>query len=372
MKNNYQVKFLLAINNLSLIISILMSLKLWTTRRDFPVIPVFESLLSFEVFNGYLLVSLLLGCLITLISYPKPILALLTLSLIVLLLMQDQMRWQIWVYLHSLVIVPFLYAKLKKQNLTIYVAIILIGVYFWGGVHKLNPHFFDLIFHPMMIDLLNINLSRYQFVAYLIPIVEILIAICFLFKSTRKLSFYSAIITHFVIILWLSPLYRNSNWIIFPMNIAMIYFCYFCFYKGNINFFKFTNKSKSGYLLPVLALLVITLPLLNKIEKWPYYFSFHLYSGQGKSLYIIKDEAEFLEESDDFIKSCQIVKDFNNKESIRVTNWSYNELNVPIPLDERSLGLLLEHFCQRFSGKTLMLSYDIQSPKGDYKIIECD
>ena len=227
MKNNYQVKFLLAINNLSLIISILMSLKLWTTRRDFPVIPVFESLLSFEVFNGYLLVSLLLGCLITLIFYPKPILALLTLSLIVLLLMQDQMRWQIWVYLHSLVIVPFLYAKLKKQNLTIYVAIILIGVYFWGGVHKLNPHFFDLIFHPMMIDLLNINLSRYQFVAYLIPIVEILIAICFLFKSTRKLSFYSAIITHFVIILWLSPLYRNSNWIIFPMNIAMILFLLF-------------------------------------------------------------------------------------------------------------------------------------------------
>jgi len=120
---------------------------------------------------------------------PKPFIALLSLILIIYLGLEDQMRWQPWVYLHTLFIVPFLFPKKQEVNKLGYFSIMLIGIYFWSGFHKLQPGFFEYIFKYMLIDFFNINLSNYSFVGYLVPVIEIGIAFGLLFKKNKKNCF---------------------------------------------------------------------------------------------------------------------------------------------------------------------------------------
>jgi len=361
----------LIINNLAFLLGISLSNKLWTTTRDFPVVPVLENLPTFQFFEGYLLVSILAILLVLLSLKPRPIIALLTLILIIYLGLIDQMRWQPWVYMHTLFIVAFLFPKKYKVNKLGYFSIILIGIYFWSGFHKLQPGFFEYIFNYMVIDFFNINLSNYSFVGYIVPIIEICIALGLLFKKTRKIAFWVAVMTHLVILAWLSPFFRNSNWVVIPWNLAMIFFLYFCFYDENPNVFSNKKQKLTDYLLPILALLVVCLPILQKFEKWPYYFSFHLYSGQGESLFIALEEDELLKQSKNFIKACDAVEGLEKQETVNVSYWSYYELGVPMPAEERFMRNITQKFCGKFSNGAKFILYDFPKPKGDFKELSC-
>lgn len=180
-----------------------------------------------------------------------------------------------------------------------------------------------------------------------------------------------AVSTHLVILAWLSPFFRNSNWVVIPWNIAMIFFLYVCFYKESPVVFSNKKQKLTGYLLPLLTLLVICLPILQKFEKWPYYFSFHLYSGQEESLYIALPEDELLKQSNNFIKACDTVDGFENQEVINVSYWSYYELGVPMPAEERFMRNITQKLCDKFSDESKFILYGFPKPKGEFKELSC-
>lgn len=302
-----------------------------------------------------------MSLLATLIIYKKPFISILSLLTIGFLLVQDVMRWQPWVYLHTLFLIPFGFKKITAQQALNFFQVILIGVYFWSGLYKLNSGFTEIIFPKMMLQVFHLNLTKYNYLGYLIPITEILIAIGFMLKPTRKFAFYLAAFTHLLILVWLSPIGGNGNSVIIPWNVSMIAFTYLCFYKDKIEVFPKTQVLKKS--LNVIAFIIILLPGLYKFGYWPYYFSFQLYSGQGKSFYISLPEENFLQQEATFIKACYPFEKFPQKNIIKLSYWSYFELNVPTPPGSKVYQTIIKNFCNDYPKVEFYICNTVEASK---------
>ncbi|SHI76503.1 hypothetical protein SAMN04488096_104158 [Mesonia phycicola] len=341
MKIDSKIRYFLAINNSAFLVAILLSFHLWVTNREFPLVPLLNGFPAINTSVSYFIFGIFVCLLIWQTLQPKPIITALFLSILGFLLVQDQMRWQPWVYIHSIFLIPFLFKNKKSSTFIQFYALILIGIYFWSGFHKFNIYFVDNIF-PSFTRNFGFDFPGYRYFAYAIPIIEIVIAVGLLLKKTRKLAFTLALITHLIIVCWVNPWNGNSNFIIIPWNIAMILWGYFCFIKHEDTLQQIHLKSK----LNLIAIAIVILPILNTFGLWPYYFSFNLYSGKGNTLYITVSEEDYFQQSESFKNSCASLINFSNKNTINLDKWSFQDLNVPVPAETRIHQYIITYFCK--------------------------
>ena len=359
----------LLINNLAFIAGIFLSYKLWVTNRNFPVTPIIEQLPQLPHSLDQLPILALIGILLMQVIFQKRSLFIVSLLILSYLLCQDLMRWQPWVYLHGLFLFPFCLSSKKGEHLFNYYRIILIGIYFWSGFYKFNNDFAELVFVDSIRQVFNINLTKYSYLAYSIPITEIFIAVALIFQKTRKLASILAILIHLGILLWLSPLGGNSNSVIIPWNLMMIAFIYLCFIRRDDQSFVSLTQIRSFPSL--IALSAVFLPILYSFGYWPYYFSFNLYSGQGKSFYISLNDEDFLNEDESFRNSCYSSEYINNRNTINLSSWSYRSLNVPTPNDEKVYIKVAEEICKKATTAEFYISDRIKFTQNS-EILTCD
>src|SRR3990172_8215726 len=106
-----------------------------------------------------------------------------------------------------------------------------------------------------------------------IPYFEVVLAFGLLFSKTRKYFLIPAILMHAYIILLMTPLGRNYNYVIIPWNGAMILFLILLF--NNSNKFNFAETFKAVKSIPhkiVFALFWI-MPSLSFFDRWDSYLS---------------------------------------------------------------------------------------------------
>ena len=162
MTTEKRIRYLLASIALFLIIGILMSFKLWLSERFFPHTPVGGFFPVFPTPVDFILLALFLGGLLWTIFRPKIIILRLTLLILLLILLQDQMRWQPWIFMYVLMLIPFAWVDFSKSkkgstlHLTT-IQLVLIGMYLWGGLHKFTPSFFELTFPAILTGLFKIS-----------------------------------------------------------------------------------------------------------------------------------------------------------------------------------------------------------------------
>ena len=146
---------------LFLIIGIAMSLPLWLHDRLFPLAPTFGAFPSFGNPVDIILLSLLgLSLVLNLFLHDRRI-QITTLVLLGILLLQDQMRWQPWVYVYLLVSLPFIFipnqtkekGEYENKWILLSIQVLLIGIYFWSGVNKFNPGFTEVTYQLMLTNL---------------------------------------------------------------------------------------------------------------------------------------------------------------------------------------------------------------------------
>jgi len=332
------------------IIGILLSIKLWHTNRYFLTIPVFDFIPDSSIYISYTLLILLLISLglVFLSSNKKYIIA--TLSILFVLLLQDQIRWQPWVYIYSLFLIPFLFDNsikngIKKVN---YFQIILIGVYVWSGIHKLNSNFIELIYRSVLVDLFQMDnevltTSVLQF-GYIIPVIEILMGIALISPKTRKIGVVIVVLSHLLILFYISPIGINYNTVIYPWNIAMILFTVLLFWNKQ-NRIVILGESNLKYRTTNIAIVILfwILPSLNFIGKWDNYLSFSLYSGKTSNFYILIKDTE-IEKIDTSIYKYYYrnIDGLSGGKIIDIGDWSFRELNVPCYPETRILKKLSE------------------------------
>lgn len=346
------------------VLGIALSFKVWHSDRLFPLLPVWDWIPSFSndasTFLAMILVfSLLVATLIRARTY-----FILLLLLLVFLLLQDQMRWQPWVYIYVGILLPFALWKRVDKNLLPYFQFLLVGVYLWSGVYKFGGSFIELTWDKMLRTLLFIDdpstRESLHFLGYGIPIVEVLIAIGLCFKKSRHLAVLLAILTHVVILIYVITNQQNS--VIYPWNFAMILLVIACFYRTENSMFgwarldslrqaqgsdarhaEISNRIKiqiaSG------ALFFLLLPALNPLGLWDNYLSFKLYSGTNGSYCIGLDQEQYKKVDPAFYKYFWAVEEPNGKFWIYCNLWTLDELNVAFYPEERTFKKLAKSFC---------------------------
>jgi len=161
----------------------------------------------------------------------------------------------------------------QKKALSIF-AIILIGIWFWSGIHKLNLKFFT-VGYPWLISVFpKFAKPLFTFLGLFATVVEAGGAISLLFKRTRKVGVILLTVMH--LFLLTTVILHNNNHSIISWNIAQIMFLWLIFWNSSLEINLFERKNL------IYKLLFLLMPLFSYLNLWNDSLSFKLYSWNYK------------------------------------------------------------------------------------------
>lgn len=348
----FWVKIILTLATLS---SLLLSFKLWAGDRLFPKIPVVSSFFkSPQIIENliYFAVILLLFAIFFSSKPRKFIFSLLT--IFIFLVFVDQMRLQPWLYqFFFMFLVLGFYSwdyndslgRLKVLNT---IRLIMASIYFYSGLQKINVLFIGGVFPWMISPIISYFPPSIQNLAIstgiFVPFIEIGIGVGLLTKKYRRYAVYFAVFTHLFILFLLSPLVKNWNSVVWPWNIAMIFFVIALFWRTDNFSFRDTFFVKDYFVNKLAIVLFVIMPFFSFFNFWDSYLSFALYSGNTNSanIYINESVKQNLPEK---IRTHTIAHK-DGVHEIDFFNWSFIELNVPTYPEDRIYKSLTKSFCK--------------------------
>lgn len=328
-----------------------LSWRLWISSRQFPLVPVITNLPTVPFPLDYIWFALLLGLLLAICVRSKPrklVIAFLVLS--GLLSFLDQMRWQPWFYQYFFMLAAFgFYAWKKpeaKNNRAALdcCALIVVCIYFWSAIQKLNASFLTEVWPDLSAPLLHFLPGRLKglppFTGLIIPLLEICIALGLLTRRFRNAAVILACATHALILTLLIP--TGENTVVWPWNIAMGSFVLTLFWRNKESTARRILVPTDGFHAVVLILFGI-LPPLSLIGLWDSYLSSALYSGNNYRgvIYINRPVMDRLPDN-----LHQYVWTNTEPMFLDTTRWAYGELNVPVYPEPRVFRRIAEHVCK--------------------------
>ena len=271
------------------------SLPLWLSGRSFPHLPWVPVFAPFPepwdaVFLG-LAATLLAAS--AFLPRGRPIAAL-SIAAVVLLGVQDQSRWQPWVYQYGLMLAAAAAAPDRDHPaLLAFYRLFMVCGYFWSGIHKLGPGFQNLlesaVFVPLAASWPKGIVSLVRATGPLIPWIEIALALALCFRPTRRAGVVAAVTTHVLILLVLGPAGRHENPVVWPWNAVMIALVIILFWRNREPGWRRMFDRGFRWLVCAGVVLAGVMPMFSLAGKWDRYFSFQLYSGTDRRFLIIVD-----------------------------------------------------------------------------------
>lgn len=378
-----RLKLVSIVTSVFMLIGLLMTFKVWTLKHDFPVIKVLDFLpqlgsqITLVVFIGLLFVTI-----VSIFWYNSKVYMLIIL-LSVLLLSQDYMRWQPWIYMYLLIFWVLSRAKNRNQKQIVFaLQLLMAGIYFWAGAHKLNPYFrngFPLEMSHYFANLFNISnnaiIYKLTYLGFLIPVIEISIGLGLLIKKYRIYALIAATLTHLVIIIFQAPHGFDYFGIVYPWNVAMLLIIWFLFY-GERKVISLKEVQKNLLLKPV-VLLVWLLPVLNIFGLWHNYTSFKLYTGNDRHLFVVVNQDDLNNSLKQFkpyrfTKYKQLYTQLKLAPAdkiISLYHWSIGTYHLPLNLNSAAQQQLTGYFLSFNKSLKQPVKFIIYE-KGQYKILQ--
>ena len=336
------------------LIAKLISYKLWTSNRLFPLAPAFEFLNDLPLWYHLLFYYISICCLVVSMLRPAIIVVFILFLSELFSCMADQNRWQPWEYQYLFIILMLL---LNRKHLNYFipaVGVIIISIYFYSGISKLNNGFLQSSWSNLLLqrffgitNVTSINSPVLYYLGYGIGGVEIACAVGLIFKKSKKIAAGILIGVHCFNLLLLGPLGVNYNKIVWPWNFAMIGYLYFIFLQFHKSY-DLVYPLKKGWNKLVIICWGI-LPMLYYFNCWDTYLSSVLYSGNIKEMIICvknsndagaKELAPYY--ANENRKFCE------GDKMIMVTKWALDEMNVPMYPEKRIYLQIKKSFNQKY------------------------
>jgi hypothetical protein len=304
----------------------IISYKLWLTGRLFPVVPVQDWLVAPEWLHLIFFTTSMLALLVLLFRPGFRIAALILLIAESGSCMLDQNRWQPWEYQFLFMLLPLVFIQDEKKIITCW-QVILVGLYFFSGLSKLNQKFILQGWNGMILSdwigytVENTWISR---LGYLLPLTEMFAGIALLFSRTRKKAVVLLAAMHVLILIMFGPAGMNINIVLWPWNLLMPFLVFILFYGKQFCFSIFRQKLFVWW-LTVLCWWV--LPWLNLFGYWDDFFSGKLYSGKTQYLYICTSNPQTKKIFAAYLAPSRTSAVCDS--SISVFNWGIQEMHVP-------------------------------------------
>ena len=339
------------------------SWKLWISTRLYPLVPLFGLVPPFPYPFDYLFLALFSAFLLALIVRPRSKMWIgLIVAAFTLLFMQDQSR--IWPSFYEFFFLFLLLLAHRSEGgeeearrIVIGMQFVVAAVYFWGGVQKLNPHFFYEEFpwflRPLT-DLLPFSLPYLPAIGAFAALFEVLFGIGLLTKRFRTFALYDALLMHLLIFFCIGPIRNNWNDSAWIWGATMAVQVGVLFYKAPPFEFKKMWGASFLYSAPqALAVLLIgILPLLNNVNLWDSALSFNVYTGNVTYGQIgVKPDAvpQLPPELSPF------VTERNGWAVLDINAWTLHEFNAnPYP-EKRIFRAVFVTVCSRLPEKSAQL-----------------
>lgn len=321
---------------------LLLSHKLWIGSRSYPVTPIHPLLRPVRFPFDYVVFAILLVLPIFIIVVQKParlIGAFVFLALAWALL--DQSRWQPWFYqyLFMLSAIGLWFSNradlLKRAGALNTCRLIIVGIYFWSGIQKLNPAFvqgtFPWMLAPLAGTLSAAMMARLHSLAVFAPFIEIGIAIALLTPKLRNAGVFASVGMHLFILASIGPWGSNYNNVIWPWNMAMIASVPLLFWQAReVRTTSILWGQKLAFQKLVLVLFAIA-PALSLVNRWDTFLSFSLYTGNRDTaiFYMVAPVVERLPADVQELVTEDDPQDPSRPNSLAVADWSWEEMNVP-------------------------------------------
>ena len=305
---------------LGLLAGFAISWPLWTNTRLFPLVPILG---PFPAPVDKMLLAGVGFCLFGMF-WPRagrlPIGGFLILAL--LMVLQDRMRWQPWLYQYSLMLVPYLVFRDMGQILRIH-RLIIAAVYTWSGIHKFGAGFSHMWEGFIVRD----HTWLHPFAPAVGPI-EVAIGLSLLFVKSQRIGAGCAIGMHVGLLWILGPFGHDINPVVWPWNIVMMILCAALFFPGG------TKRSVFNQRLPLpawpLLLLAWVMPALSHIGAWPNYLSWHLYAARNQRLLLFVKPHAIDRIDPPFREQVKPSKAAPGLHELNMAGWSEHYLRVPM------------------------------------------
>ena len=347
-----QIRIITRITSIACMISMLLSYKLWLSDRIFPTTPVsdFLPLITHPYDMIIFGISITLLVFITVLNNPKKLI-IAFLCFAIFLAIFDQNRWQPWFYQYLLMffVLSFFNYRCddnKQQNAIVTIFKLMIGaVYFWSGLQKLNPNFLADTYPWLMEPITNHfgpdSINNIKWLGNLFPLIEILTGIGLFLSPTKKAAVLIATGMHIFILFALGPFGHNYNPVVWPWNVAMIYFCFFLFYNDSPVKMQQLRSMLHYHSIKIVAILFILMPLFNFFNMWDSYLSHNLYSGNtsGGVIYLSDNTEKNIPAE---IKPYSMGEMDQNQ--ITIKYWCMMELGVPAYPEKRNFQAISNTF----------------------------
>ena len=404
--NNGEANILLSVTCIFWLIAKITSWKLWITARLFPVMPAFDFLSAVPAIVHWALLFSSIALLISLTIRSEYKLLQYMLLLVELgACLLDENRWQPWEYLYLFILLLFILNKSGKPAVMHCCFVIMLAtIYFYSGIHKIQESFVTYMWdHTILKRLLHLPIpfqskNWLHYCGYALPMVECAGGIGLLFTATKKIAAILLIAMHGFILLLLGPLGIGYNVIVWPWNIAMIFYLYHLFIKNegaaSLQFGWSTGASSNKwpvktpttaehrlvkmlttaepplvsspteikddnlgstlrFYLPGIRFKIVlffwtVLPALNFIGWWDHYLSWNLYSHTLPTMTIcIKDTLPDNRLQPYLYKKVNpIICD--GSAQLNIQTWAMREMNVPPYPELRNYKKIKAHWLKKY------------------------
>lgn len=361
--------------SIALLSGIALSFNLWfPINRTFPRAGVIDLPPAVEIaLSGLLAFSLLM----LIISERRGLYLLAALSLLVLLILLDQMRLQPWVYQYSILFAVIALTRQTEEAAMSLLQLVVAGLYFWSGVQKLNFIFHQEVLPQLLAPFANYwipGTNQLLILGLVIASIEIALSLGLIWKRTRNISVWVGVAMHVLLITLLVTMAHNR--VVWPWNatLAVLLLLTFLGTRNSIGraFARTGSESRHAQLLVVL---VLSLPVLSLSGHWDLYLSGALYSGITPQA-VIRLPPTGVEMLPEAAKQ-QVFTTTSGDAALPLTEWSMAELNVPPYPEERVYRRVAAFVCRSSPeprGIELVIRESPERLSGRYQVkrLNCD
>ncbi len=340
---------------------LVLSWPLWLENDHFPRVPFLSLIPSFPRPLAWGIFGLILICLaaVTAGIRWRTFLSL-SLGLLLVLIAQDQHRFQPWTYQY--LVIGVLLAGLPSGTALHLVRWWYVSVYLHSGLSKLDVSFVNELgslflqtaARPFGLTTQSWPLATRLAATLAMPAGEIVIAFALLWPKTRRLGIAGAIALHAILIGILGPLGLKHSTIVLVWNLAMMIEVPLVFGVDATRPLKALTPGAGRATLEALIkgvfVVALLLPLAERwgwIDAWPAHALYASHVGRTE-VYVHEDEVEDWPAE---IRRHLLPGGLDSWRRLDLTGWSRDLRGVPVYPQSRACNGLAEALAARYGGR---------------------
>ncbi|MBJ6368337.1 MauE/DoxX family redox-associated membrane protein [Snuella sedimenti] len=322
---------------LAFLIPFILLPKVWFSKRMFPMIPLFEGIPVPNFMVDLVLIVSFFAFFFVFVFKPYWRLGIPIVLIYIYWALLDQNRLQPFYF----EIVFMVFALIEFRNNPALskqcILLILVGTYFWSGLHKCNMAFFEIWGNGLNKRIPFVPLWARQSFTYAVPFLEASFGVFLIFTKTRKWGIWLITIMHAMILTTFTI--GGYGYAVFPLTLFNVFTLFYLFYNKEFSINDLIRIRKPKAI--ILFLIAIVFPFFNFFGFYDHILGFSYFSAKPKYCRIHFAKTEKINDLPDHIRIN--VREFNEEYYIDLNEWAGRTIGVMVYPEDRVYQKIQEH-----------------------------